>query len=224
MGPAPTAVYSPIMPRKRPTSLVPVERIEKSILLIRGEKVMLDFDLADLYGVETRVLVQAVKRNVDRFPRDFLFQLTKEELEDWRSQIVISKPSAQMGLRRRPYAFTEHGVAMLSSVLRSKRAVQVNIEVVRAFVRLRKLLASHEALAGKLAEMEKKYDAQFRVVFDAIRQLMSPPEPKKRPRIGFHRPSEESILRACFPAADRRGSMVGAERRRSRSTRSSPSG
>ncbi len=116
-----------------------------------------------------------------------MFQLSRQELENWRSQIVISKPSAKMGLRRRPYAFTEHGVAMLSSVLRSQRAVQVNIEIVRAFVRLRRLLASHKALAGKLAALEKRYDAQFKAVFDAIRQLMAPsPESKKRRRIGFH--------------------------------------
>jgi hypothetical protein len=173
--------------KKHSRSLVPVEQIEKSILLIRGEKVMLDFDLADLYGVETRVLVQAVKRNIERFPPDFMLQLSQQELENWRSQIVISKPSAKMGLRRRPYAFTEHGVAMLSSVLRSHQAVQVNIEIVRAFVRLRRVLASHETLAGKLAALEKRYDAQFKAVFDAIRQLMAPtPESKKRRRIGFY--------------------------------------
>jgi hypothetical protein len=173
--------------RKRiSTCLVPSERIEQSILFIRGEKVMLDFNLAELYSVETRTLVQAVKRNVDRFPSDFMFQLNKAELEIWRSQIVISKPSAKMGLRRRPYAFTEHGVAMLSSVLHSPRAVQVNIEIIRAFVRLRRLLASHAGLAQKLAVMEKKYDLQFKVVFDAIRQLMAPIEAKKPQPIGFH--------------------------------------
>ena len=147
---------------------------------------MLDFNLAELYSVETRTLVQAVKRNVDRFPSDFMFQLDKAELEIWRSQIVISKPSAKMGLRRRPYAFTEHGVAMLSSVLRSSRTVQVNIEIIRAFVCLRRLLASHADLARKLADMEKKYDMQFKVVFDAIRQLMAPVEAKKPRPIGFH--------------------------------------
>ncbi len=184
------------MAKKRSQSVVPVEipleQIEKSILLIRTEKVMLDADLADLYGVETRVLVQAVKRNIDRFPSDFMFQLSPRELEDWRSRIVISNPSAKMALRRRPYAFTEHGVAMLSSVLRSPRAVQVNIEIVRAFVRLRRLLASHKALARKLDTLEQKYDAQFKVVFDAIRQLMaSPPESKKRRRMGFHTRTDE---------------------------------
>lgn len=142
---------------------------------------MLDADLAELYGVEPRVLIQAVKRNIDRFPQDFMFQLTKREFSDLRSQIVMSSWG---GRRYPPYAFTEHGVAMLSSVLRSKRAVRVNIEIMRAFVRLRQILASHKELARKLEELEKKYDAQFKVVFDAIRELMTPPEPKRR-RIGF---------------------------------------
>jgi hypothetical protein len=171
--------------RKTATSLIPVERIERSILLLRQQKVMLDRDLADLYGVETRVLVQAVRRNLERFPEDFMFQLTREELDHWRSQFVISNPGAKMGLRRRPYAFSEQGVAMLSSVLRSPRAVQANIEIMRAFVRLRQLVASHEELARKLAALEREYDQQFKVVFDAIRELMAPPEPRKTQRIGF---------------------------------------
>jgi hypothetical protein len=163
-------------------SLVPLERIERAILLIRGQKVMLSTDLAELYGVEPRVPVQAVKRNIERFPRDFLFQLTKAESSHLKSQIVISSWG---GVRRAaPYTFTEQGVAMLSSVLRSKRAVQVNIEIMRAFVRLRRMLASHKDLAQKLEELEGKYDAQFKVIFDAIRELMAPPEPKRR-RIGF---------------------------------------
>lgn len=174
------------MPGKR--ALVPVERIERAILLIRGHKVMLDVDLAALYEVETRVLVQAVKRNLDRFPEDFMFQLTKEEFEILRSQSVTS--SQWGGRRYPPYAFTEQGVAMLSSVLRSKRAVQVNIEIMRAFVRLRRMLASHKGLARKLDALERKYDAQFKVVFDAIRQLMAPPEPKHR-RIGFRTEDEK---------------------------------
>lgn len=167
-------------------TLIPAERIECSIVLIRGEKVLLDRDLADLYKVETRVLVQAVKRNIARFPADFMFQLSAKELEQWRSQFVMSNPTAKMGVRRRPYAFTEQGVAMLSGVLHSERAVEVNIEIMRAFVRLRQILASHAELARKLDVLERKYDAQFRVVFDAIRQLMAPPtsEQKKR-RIGF---------------------------------------
>ena len=164
------------------SSVVPVDRIEKSILQIGGKKVMLDADLAELYGVETRVLVQAVKRNLDRFPEDFMFQLTEEQFTNLRSQIVTS--SGWGGRRYPPYVFTEQGVAMLSSVLRSPRAIQVNIEIMRAFVRLRRLLASNVELARKINDLEKKYDDQFKVVFDAIKQLMAPPEPPKRP-IGF---------------------------------------
>lgn len=165
------------------TAVIPAERIERSILLIRGQKVVLDSDLAELYGVETRVLVQAVHRNRERFPSDFMFQLTKEEFDNLRSQSVISS-SGWGGRRYPPYAFTEQGVAMLSSVLRSKRAVLVNIEIMRAFVRLRQMLASHAELARRLDALEKKYDAQFRVVFEAICKLMAPPEQKRRP-IGF---------------------------------------
>ena len=164
-------------------SLIPSERIERAILFIRGQKVMLDRDLARLYEIETRVLKQAVRRNRDRFPDDFMFELSKEEFADWKSQIVTSN-SDRMGWRHLPMAFTEQGVAMLSSVLRSQRAVQVNIEIMRAFVKLRQLLQSNADLARKLAAMEKKYDGQFKVVFDAIRQLMEPPE-RPRNRIGF---------------------------------------
>jgi hypothetical protein len=184
------------------------ETIERAILLIRDEKVMLDADLAALYGVATRVLIQAVKRNAERFPPDFMFQLTKEEVDLLRSQSVTSKSASRLdqgdseilrsqfviskigdprgGRRYPPYAFTEQGVAMLSSVLHSPRAIAVNIEIMRTFIRLRRMLASHADLARKLEALEKKYDAQFKVVFDAIRQLMAPPEPKRR-RIGFHR-------------------------------------
>ncbi len=165
-------------------ALIPVEMIEKKILLIRGEKVMLDADLAELYGVETKMLVRAVKRNINRFPSDFMIQLNKEEFENLRFQFGTS--SRWGGRRYLPYAFTEQGVAMLSSVLNSERAVKVNIEIMRAFVRLRQMLASNAELARKLEALEKKYDAQFKVVFDAIRQLMTPPEPKKR-KIGFQR-------------------------------------
>jgi hypothetical protein len=168
-------------------SLVAVERIERAILLIRDKKVMLDANLASLYGVDTKVLVQAVKRNLERFPEDFMFQLTQEEFANLRSQSVTS--SDWGGRRYPPYVFTEQGVAMLSSVLRSPRAIQVNIEIMRAFVRLRQLIASHAELARKLDALEKKYDAQFKAVFDAIRQLMAPPEPKRRP-IGFRRGEE----------------------------------
>jgi hypothetical protein len=175
-------------------SLIPIERIERSILLIRGQKVMLDRDLASLYGVTTKVLNQAVKRHKDRFPEDFMFQLTIEEARIWwtevrgsglRSQIVTLKRGQH--IKYRPYAFTEHGILMLSSVLNSERAVKVNIEIMRAFVRLRRMLASHADLARKLRALEKKYDAQFKIVFDAIRQLMEPPPELERPkrRIGF---------------------------------------
>jgi hypothetical protein len=168
------------------------ERIEKSILLIRRQRVMLDSDLAELYGVPTKVLNQAVRRNQTRFPQDFMFQLTQQEFQSLRSQIVTSSFKSQIaissadwgGRRHPPYAFTEQGVAMLSSVLRSKRAVHANIEIMRAFVRIRQILASNTQLARRLDALEKKYDAQFKVVFDAIRQLMAPPEPKKR-KIGF---------------------------------------
>ena len=162
--------------------LIPIERIERLILLIRGHKVILDADLAALYGVETKQLIRAVKRNLPRFPDDFMFQLNKEESENLRFHFGTS--SQWGGRRYPPYAFTEQGVAMLSSVLRSKRAVQVNIEIMRTFVRLRRMLASNKELARRLDALEKKYDAQFKVVFDAIRELMKPPESKKRP-IGF---------------------------------------
>ncbi len=162
---------------------IPIERITRAILLIRGHKVMLDTDLAELYDVETKALNQAVKRNRGRFPADFMFQLTWEEAEKSRSQIVTLKLGENV--KYRPYAFTEQGVAMLSSVLRSERAVLVNIEIMRAFVQLRQMLSSHADLARKLAALEKKYDAQFKIVFDAIRELTAPPEPARKRRIGF---------------------------------------
>jgi len=163
-------------------STIPMERIENKILLIRRQKVMLSTDLAELYEVEPRVLVQAVKRNIERFPKDFMFQLNDKEFNNLKSQIVTSSWG---GARRaNPYAFTEQGVAMLSSVLRSKQAIEVNIAIMRAFVRLRSMIATHKDLARKLDEMEKKYDAQFKVVFEAIRQLMSEPE-KPRRAVGF---------------------------------------
>ena len=167
-------------------NLIPLERIERAILFIRGEKVMLDSDLAKLYDVETRVLNQAVKRNAGRFPSDFMFFLTAEESEAVhrsRSQIVILKRGEN--IKYLPRVFTEQGVAMLSSVLNSERAVAVNIEIMRAFVRLCRMLATNADLARKLESLEKKYDAQFKVVFDAIRHLMEPPKKPKR-EIGFH--------------------------------------
>lgn len=170
------------------------------IVIVRGQRVILDSDIADLYGVETRVLIQAVKRNLLRFPEDFMFRLTIDEARRSRSQSVIlnaevsensnvsssaAAPLSRGGnFKYRPYAFTEQGVAMLASVLRSARAVRVNIGIVRAFVRLRQMLHGNAELAEKLAELEKKYDAQFRVVFDAIRELMAPGLESARP-IGF---------------------------------------
>ncbi len=164
-------------------SLIVPEIIEKKIFLIRGQKVMLDFHLAELYEVETKALKRAVKRNRDRFPDDFMFQLTQEEYSSLRYHFGTLKRGEHA--KYLPYAFTEQGVAMLSSVLRSKRAVQVNIEIMRAFVRLREMLATHKDLARKLEELEKKYDKQFAVVFEAIRQLMTPAEPPPKRRIGF---------------------------------------
>ncbi len=164
---------------------IPIETVERRILSIRGQKVMLSIDLAELYQVEPRVLVQAVKRNHERFPADFMFPLTRLEYANLKSHFVISSWG---GARRAtPYAFTEQGVAMLSSVLRSPRAVQVNIAIMRAFVKLREILATHRDLAQRLDEIESKYDSQFKVVFDAIRGLMMPPE-KPRRRIGFGAP------------------------------------
>ena len=171
--------------------VVSSDQITRAIMLIRGQKVMLDEDLADLYEVETKALNRAVKRNLDRFPEDFMFQLTAKEFADLRFQSGTSSLRSQIGTSRwggrryLPFAFTEQGVAMLSSVLRSRRAVLVNIEIMRTFVRLRRLLASHADLARKLDALEKKYDAQFKVVFDAIRELMTPLEPKKKRPIGF---------------------------------------
>ena len=163
------------------------EGIQGFIFIIRGSRVMLSKHLAALYNVEPRALVQAVKRNRERFPGDFMFQLTAAEWENLKSQIVISSWGGSR--RATPYAFTEHGIAMLSSVLKSRRAIQLNIEIMRAFVRLRQMLASNTQLAGKLAALEKKYDAQFKVVFDAIRELMTEPDPikpKHGREIGFH--------------------------------------
>jgi len=163
-----------------------VEGIAGAILVQRGHRVLLDQALAELYGVETKVLIQAVKRNLARFPHDFMFQLTASEWAGLRSQIVTSTVR-RGGRRYPPYAFTEQGVAMLSSVLHSPRAVRVNIEIMRAFVRLRQMLLSNAELASKLAALERKYDGQFRIVFDAIRELMTPPDEPRRP-IGFDRP------------------------------------
>lgn len=168
-------------------ALIPAELIEKKILLVRGEKVMLDSDLAELYGVEVKHLKRQVRRNFDRFPEDFMIQLSREEYDSIRSHLGALKRGAHS--KYLPYAFTEQGVAMLSSVLKSKRAVLVNIEIMRAFVALRQMLASHAELAHKLAALEKKYDAQFKTVFDAIRRLMAPDIPARH-KIGFLRGKE----------------------------------
>ena len=157
--------------------------LDSRILTLRGARVLLDADLAALYGVPTKVLIQAVKRNAARFPADFMYQLTRAEALNLRSQFVTS--SRWGGRRHLPYAFTEQGVAMLSSVLKSSRAAQVNIEIMRAFVRLRAVIAEHRDLVRRMDELEARYDGQFKVVFDAIRGLMTPPETPKR-RIGFH--------------------------------------
>ncbi len=169
---------------------MPLETITHRILLLREQKVLLDADLAMLYGVETKVLLQAVKRNLERFPEDFMFQLTNHEFNVLRSQSVTSSSEALEtlrwgGRRTAPYAFTEQGVAMLSSVLRSERAIQVNIEIMRAFVRLRQMLTTNAELSRKLTALEKKYDIRFKAVFEAIHDLMAPAETKKKRPIGF---------------------------------------
>jgi DNA-binding PadR family transcriptional regulator len=164
------------------TSIVSIELIENRIHIIRGQRVMLDQDLARLYQVETKKLIQAIKRNIERFPEDFMFQLSSEELENWRSQIVTSNLKAKMGLRRKPYAFTEQGVAMLSSVLRSPQAVKVNIEIMRAFVRIRHVLESSKELAKVVFELRSfmlknsnKTDQEIKRIWDAIEKLSGPP-------------------------------------------------
>ncbi|MGH7451595.1 MAG: ORF6N domain-containing protein [bacterium] len=166
-----------------PKSLIPVERIERAILFIRDQQVMLDTDLAELYGVTTKRLNEQVKRNRERFPEDFMFQLTVEE----KAEVVANCDHLQRlkFSTTLPYAFTEHGTIMLASVLNSEIAVRASVQVVRAFVRLRQILASHADLARKLEALEKKYDAQFKIVFDAIRELMEPAEQKPKRKIGF---------------------------------------
>lgn len=182
--------------------VIPLAQIEQTIMTIRGQKVMLDTDLAKLYGVETKALVQAMKRNSDRFPRDFIFQLTATEFAVLKSQPGTSNLRSQSdtsswgGRRYRPYAFTEQGVAMLSSVLRSKRAVRVNVEIMRAFVRLRQALAVSGELARRLDELEArvgKHDEQFVAVVRAIRELMEPPPEPPRKRIGFATEAEGRV-------------------------------
>lgn len=163
------------------------EIIANKIILIRGKRVMLDRDLANMYGVKTKVLNQAVKRNIGRFPDDFMFRLNKKEFEDWRSQFVTSK-SDKKGLRRAPYAFTDYGILMLSSVLNSERAIQVNIAIMRVFVKLREMLSAHEQLTDKLTELERKigrHDKDILMIFEAIKQLMRPKEEARKVIKGF---------------------------------------
>jgi hypothetical protein len=183
-APGETTMNRTSRPRRTPAgSIVPIERVQQAILVLRGQRVIIDADLARLYGVTTKRLNEQVKRNPDRFPPDFMFQLSVRE----KAEVVANcdhlknhKYSPQ-----RPYAFTEHGAIMAANVLNSPKAVKVSVLVVRAFVRLRQLLATHADLARKLAELERKYDHQFKVVFDAIRQLMAEPDPPRKPPIGY---------------------------------------
>ena len=183
-------VSQSVTPEKKETGmseLVELRVIEQRIYLMRGHKVMFSHDLAKLYCVKTKVLIQAVKRNIARFPVDFMFQLTSDEVESLRSQFVTLKRVEHF--KYSPYAFTEQGVAMLSSVLNSERAVQVNIVIMRAFVKLREILSTHKELAHKLAELERKiekHDKDIGLIFEAIRQLMEPPPEKPKRLIGFH--------------------------------------
>lgn len=170
-------------------SLIPIERIELKIYAIRGERVILDSDLAEIYGVETRVFNQAVRRNMERFPEDFMFQLTPEEQNSLMSQIVISN-KGRGGRRKLPLVFTEHGALMAANILNSPRAVEASVQVVRAFVRMRNMLASNAELAKKVEALERKYDANFKVVFDAIKKLMAPP-PSAKSKIGFLPPKKK---------------------------------
>ncbi len=167
-------------------SVIPAGRIESSILVVREQRVLLDRDLAALYGVETRVLNQAVRRNRERFPADFMLELSRDEIRRMSQIVISSNGQAPLKFSKSVFAFTEQGVAMLSTVLSSSRAVQVNIEIMRAFVRLRQLLNTHADLARKLAQLEKKYDAQFKAVFEAIRKLMAAPAPLTGGEMGFH--------------------------------------
>jgi hypothetical protein len=175
------------------SDIVPMERIADKIYVIRDIRVMLDRDLAELYGVKTKALKQAVRRNIKRFPEDFMFVLSKEDFENWRSQFVTSNRD-RMGLRYPPMAFTEQGVAMLSSVLNSERAIQVNILIMRAFTKLREMISAHKDLRRKIEVMEKKYDMQFKVVFDAIIQLIDI-ESKPKKQIGFEVKEPEAKYR-----------------------------
>ncbi len=173
------------------TNLISVQRLQETIYLIRGEKVMLDRDLAELYQVQTKALNQAVRRNYDRFPSDFMFQLSEKEVGELNRSQFVTGSQKHRDPRLRPYAFTEQGVAMLSTVLRSKRAIIVNIEIMRAFVKLRQIFVSNAELSRRLEELESKYDKQFKIVFDAIRHLMATPV-RRRKEIGFVREENQT--------------------------------
>ncbi len=170
------------MPKKAQQSIIPVEQIASRIYIIRGQKVMLDRDLAELYGVSTGRLNEQVKRNIIRFPKDFMFPLTKKEMENWKSQIAISNPSLKISLRKAPLAFTEPGVAMLSSVLHSERAVEVNIGIIRTFIRMREMLATNK----ELARMVEKHDKEIAVLYDYLKKLLDPPKSANQ-QIGYIR-------------------------------------
>jgi len=170
------------------TRLVPIERIEKKIFQIRGKKIMLDKDLAELYEVRTKVLLQSVKRNIRRFPDDFMLHLTREEMSNLRSQFVTSSWG---GRRYRPYAFTQEGIAMLSSILNSERAIMVNIQIMRVFVDLRRVTLTYVGLKRKINDMEKKHDSHFAIVFEAIRKLIAPHTERPRRITGFKPDTEE---------------------------------
>ncbi|MEO5998608.1 MAG: ORF6N domain-containing protein [Chitinophagaceae bacterium] len=169
------------------------EIIINKIYIVRKQKVMIDRDLAELYGVETKVLKQAVRRNMERFPKDFMFEMTKKEFKNWRSQFVTSNEGNKMGLRYAPFCFTEQGVTMLSCILNSERAVAVNIHVVRAFTKLREMIISHKDILLQLGRLEKKlseHDGDIQLIFNALKQLINPPNPP-RERIGFKQNNEE---------------------------------
>lgn len=174
------------------THIVPIEIVEQKIYLVRGHKVMLDRDLAELYGVETRVLNQAVRRNIERFPEDFMFSLTREEIMRISQTVISSLPSKLDSLKysKNVMVFTEYGISMLSSVLNSPKAIQVNIQIMRTFGKLREMISSNKEMSRRLDDLEKKYDSQFKLVFDAIRQLVTPPDLPRKRKIGFGREVE----------------------------------
>ncbi|HEX5150242.1 MAG TPA: ORF6N domain-containing protein [Parafilimonas sp.] len=180
------------MTKNKQTAIIPDEQVISKIYLIRGKKVMLDRDLAALYQVETRILNQAVRRNIDRFPKDFMFQLNEKDFENWKSQFVISN-SEKMSLRKRPYAFTEQGVAMLSGVLNSAVAIKVHIQIIRVFAKMKELLLTHKDILLQLEILEKKFeshDQQIQLIFEHLKELLNPPQPARNP-IGFSTKREE---------------------------------